>query len=76
MSEDQFSSLIKEITDGNLVTHFVMILEVLTDDGMDLRIATSETLTAWQALGMLEVANDMIGSGYTGIQYDDKDDEE
>ena len=74
MGDDHFSSLIKEVTEGNLVTHFVVILEVMTDDGMDLRIATSDTLTAWQALGMLEVANDMIGSGYTGTPYE-KDDE-
>lgn len=75
MADDQFTSMIKEVTEGNLVTHFVMILEVMTEEGMDLRIASSESLTAWQALGMLGVANDMISTGYMINNYPKEDEE-
>lgn len=73
MGEDQFSSVVQDLADGGIVTHFLVILEVMTEEEIDLRVASSESLTAWQALGMLNVANDMISVGYAN-RYDKDDD--
>ena len=71
MSEDDFESVIKQTVEGNLVTHFLFVVEVMGEDGLDLRVATSDNLTAWTALGMLQVAKDLINEGIKQIEMDD-----
>lgn len=63
MNENPIEDTIKEIVGENFLTHYIVIMEVMTDSGMDLRIGTSENMTVWQALGMLEVSSDMIAGG-------------
>lgn len=74
MNQEPIQALISETIGESLATHYIMIIEVMTDVGMDLRIATSDNLTAWHATGMMEVAKDIImDSRYIS---DDDDEEE
>jgi hypothetical protein len=63
MSSDRLSELISEVSDGGLLANHIVIAEVMTDDGLDLRVAGSSSLTPWQALGMLEMAKEVIFDG-------------
>jgi hypothetical protein len=74
MTDENFESVIRETVDGNLVTHFLFIAEVMSADGLDLRVATSDSLTAWTALGMLRVAEDLIQGGLSHIETEEEDD--
>lgn len=69
MMDDSLESVLRQAVGDNLVTHFVAILEVMTQDGLDLRIATSDSLTAWTAAGMIRIAGDLITSG--AMDFDD-----
>lgn len=62
MNDESFESVVHQVVGDNLITHFLVILEVMTEDGLDLRVASSDNLTAWNAIGMLQVANDIISS--------------
>lgn len=73
MSENPIEEAIKEIIGENFLTHYIVIAEVMTESGMDLRIGTSDNMTVWQALGMLEVSSDMIAGGCP--EWQEKEDE-
>lgn len=60
MNHEPIQAMINETIGESLATHYIMIVEVMTDTGMDLRIATSDNLTAWHATGMMEVAKEII----------------
>jgi hypothetical protein len=67
VNDDAIQSLLKETIGESLATHYIVIVEVATEQGMDLRIATSDSMTAWHASGMLTVAQEMmIESRYIG----------
>jgi hypothetical protein len=60
MNDDSIQALIKDAIGPNLATHYIVVVEVMTEEGMDLRIATSDNMTAWHAAGMLDVAKEMV----------------
>lgn len=72
MSDDSFESVVHQVVGENLVTHFIVILEVMTEEGLDLRVASSDNLTAWNAIGMLQVANDLISSSPNEPEMDEE----
>ena len=74
MSENPIEALMNEIVGDNFVTHYVVVMEVMTQEGIDLRVGTSENMTTWQALGMMDVASDMIASG--ALEWQNKEDDE
>jgi hypothetical protein len=45
--------------EGGVVTHWVMVMEVFTDEDRDLHVATSQGMTPWMMMGMLEAAKEM-----------------
>lgn len=73
MSEDGFESIVHQVVGDNLITHFLVILEVMTEDGLDLRVASSDNLTAWNAVGMLQMATSMIHANPLDSEIDDED---
>ena len=75
MNEEQIAAMMKDAMGGMLITHYVLVCEVVTSDGMDLRIATSDSMTPWHATGMLQVAGDMLATGVP-CDDDDEDDDE
>ena len=42
--------------EGGVITHWVMVMEVFIDGDRDLHVTSSEGVTPWMALGMLEAA--------------------
>ena len=68
MSNEGFEEVVNDIVGNDLITHYLVILEVMTQDGLDLRVASSDNLTTWNALGMLRVAADMISSYPSDVQ--------
>ena len=45
--------------EGGVVTHWVMVMEVFTDEDRDLHVAASPGMTPWMMMGMLEAAKEM-----------------
>lgn len=62
MSDEGFEAVVGDLVGNDLITHYLVIIEVMTESGLDLRVASSDNLTTWNALGMLRVAADMISS--------------
>lgn len=71
MNDDQIVAMLKDAMGGMIITHYVLICEVVSEDGMDLRIATSDSMTPWHAAGMLQVAGDMLATGNTCDEEDE-----
>ena len=58
-----FEQLVREILPSTVVTNFLLVAEVVTDEGTDLNLTVSSNLTPWLALGMIRSAEEMITSG-------------
>lgn len=59
---DAFNNIIREALPDRMITHFILVAEVLGSDTEELSIFTSEAMTPWLALGMLKSASDMVRS--------------
>lgn len=68
MSNEGFEEVVGDLVGNDLITHYLVIIEVMTESGLDLRVASSDNLTTWNALGMLRVAADMISSYPSDVQ--------
>lgn len=77
--EDFFQELIRAAMPGRVISNFVLVCEVLTEDGAELSISTSESLTPWLGIGMLQSAQNMLqdpqNALFLGI-FDEIEDEE
>ncbi len=55
---------LREIIDGvfekDVVSHYLMIAEVITERGQHLRLVVSEEMTPWLAMGLLSAAESMV----------------
>lgn len=58
--EEAFSELIRGAMPGRIISNFVLVCEVLTEDGSELSIATSDSMTPWLGNGMLQSAMNMM----------------
>lgn len=56
-----------------VISNYIFIAEIVSNDNNVLNIVTSNGMTPWLAVGMLQSAEDMILSGQTA--YDDDDDD-
>ena len=78
MSDDDqeaFEEIIRGAMPGRVISNYILICEVLSGDGSELSIATSDSLTPWLGTGMLQSAMDMM-HGAEDIMFLDSDDEE
>jgi hypothetical protein len=58
--DDSIKRLIREAIPNGIVTHYVAVLEVMGEDGQELRLSMSDSMTPWLALGMLQGAARMV----------------
>ena len=52
----EFSELIRNAMPDRVISNFIAVCEVLTESGVELQVVTSETITPWLGLGMLQSA--------------------
>ena len=58
-----FRELVQKSLPQKLIINFVIVAEVADDDGSQLSIFVSDTMSPWLAHGMLEYAIGMIDTG-------------
>lgn len=67
-----FRELVQKSLPEKLIINFVIVAEVADDEGSQLSLFVSDTMSPWLAHGMMEYAIDMISSGIDGSgQQDD-----
>ena len=52
----EFSELIRNAMPDRVISNFIAVCEVLTENGVELQVLTSESITPWLGLGMLQSA--------------------
>jgi hypothetical protein len=57
---EAFDRLIREAMPERVIANFVLVCEVLTEEGSELTVAHSEAITPWLSLGMLLSAQDLL----------------
>lgn len=60
MGDESLHDVVENMIGDDLVTNYIVAVEVMTPKGMDLRLVCSDTMSPWHATGMLQVASDMI----------------
>lgn len=65
--------MLKGVLEEGLMTHYIFVVEVMTDAGMDLRIVTSDNMTTWHAAGMLNIASEMVMDSRYSAGMEDED---
>ena len=55
-----FNELIRNAMPNRIISNFVLVCEVLSEDGSELSIATSDSMTPWLGSGMLQSAMNMM----------------
>jgi hypothetical protein len=73
--ENIFSELIRNAMPNRIISNFVLVCEVLTEDGSELSIATSDSMTPWLGSGMLQSAVNMMHSANDMMFFEDGDEE-
>lgn len=64
MSDDNFfQRMINDAMPNTVVTNYVIVAEVVTEQGTDLQVILSQSATPWLVSGMLEFASDMLYNG-------------
>ena len=46
--------------EGNVVTHWLMVMETFDGEEQNLHVASSDSVTPWMALGMIEAAKRIV----------------
>lgn len=57
-----FSEMIRSAMPEQIISNFIAVCEVLTENGIELRVATSDSITPWLAMGMLQSTMDTLQS--------------
>lgn len=57
---DPLREIIDSVFEGTVVSHYLMIAEVITESGQHLRLVVSEEMTPWLAMGLLSAAESMV----------------
>jgi hypothetical protein len=73
-----FIDMMRAAMPDKVITNFVFIAEVVSNDNNELSIVTSTGMTPWLAQGMLRAADDMIISGqhmYSDYAEDEEEEE-
>ena len=60
MGDESLYDVVQDMIGEDLVTNYIVAVEVMTAKGMDLRLVCSDTMSPWHATGMLQVASEMI----------------
>ena len=57
--------IINENLPNSIVSNYIIIAEVVNEEGINLQVISSESLTPWTALGMFEMAQERVYSWYS-----------
>ncbi len=60
---DAFSEIMRDAMPDAMITNYVIICEVVTEQGTDLQMFLSNGMTPWLASGMIQCAEDMLYNG-------------
>jgi len=60
-----FLEVLRGAMPDRVVTNFVLVCEVLTEEGAELTVAHSEAITPWLGQGMLLSAQDLLHDAVT-----------
>jgi hypothetical protein len=71
-----FIDMMRASMPDKVITNFVFVAEVVSNDNNELSIVTSNGMTPWLAQGMLTAAGDMIIGGQEVYFADDEEEEE
>lgn len=58
-----FIDMMRAAMPDKVITNFVFVAEIVSNENNELSIATSNGMTPWLAQGMLQAAEDMILTG-------------
>jgi hypothetical protein len=72
----EFSKMIRSAMPGRVISNFIAVYETLTEDGVDLRVITSDSMTPWLGLGMLQSAMDTLQGAEEIYMFGDMEDGE
>lgn len=76
-SEDlEFMELIRAAMPDRVISNFIGICEVLTENGVELEIITSQSLTPWLGMGMLQSALNTLKGAEDIYIFGDDDSED
>ena len=74
--DDRVASLVNEAFEDELVSHWIMIAEVVDSNTQMLRVWSSDRSSRWLVRGMLHEAEDMIiGDEYEQQILDDEEED-
>ena len=71
----QMEDLVSRAIPDKFVANFIVIAEVFTESGStELSLVTSESMSPWLALGMIQSAHDMVLTQHRMADYGGEDD--
>lgn len=73
LADDALEEMIRDAMPGSIVTHYVMIAEVVGPDGPTISMATSDNMTPWLATGLLQYGLGMVEDDF--FPFEDDEDE-
>lgn len=59
---DEVADILRQSMPNKIITNFVLVCEVVTEDGAELIVNHSESMTPWLGAGMLLSAQDILQS--------------
>jgi len=57
-----FESMMSQVLPSRLITNFIIVAEVVGDDGSEIAVTLADGLTPWAADGMLRFAQQIVTS--------------
>ena len=70
-SERSIEELIRESMPNTIVSHYIVVAEVIGENGPTISVGMSDNMTPWLALGMLTCGMDMVQGGVFGEDDDE-----
>jgi len=70
---DAFHEIIREAIPDRMISNFVLVAEIIGQEGEELSIFTSDAMTPWLALGMLQSASETVRSSQTQMRVDEEE---
>lgn len=79
MSENEdfdLSKIVGDVFPQKMISNWIVVAEIVTDDNKFLAVDTSEDLSLWLASGMLKCAEEIIREDHFDLEFEGVEDEE
>lgn len=79
MSENEdfdLSKLVGDVFPKKMISNWIVVAEIVTDNNKFLAVDTSEDLSLWLASGMLRCAEEIIREDHLDFEFEGVEDEE